>query len=269
MLTTTTTASGAFEVITGSVKTGVILHVPHASRHIPEEVRDGILLSDADLEAELDAMTDADTDRIAAQAAEAARIRPWVFVNRASRLVVDPERFPDEREEMNAAGMGAVYERTSRGEPLRTPSAIERAALIDTFFAPYASSIARLVRSRLEAVEHVTIIDLHSYPRDALPYELHAGGARPEICVGTDPFHTPAELRDQALAAMRIAAPSKDVALNTPFAGCYVPLDQYGTNPRVRAVMLEVRRDIVREHLGAVARSVAALVEEIDKETVP
>src|SRR5690625_322142 len=198
-------AHGTFEIIPGAASSAVILHVPHASRHIPEEVRDGILLSDADLEAELDAMPHAETDRIAAQAAEAARIRPWVFVNRASRLVVDPERFPDEREEMNAAGMGAVYERTSRGEPLRTPSAIERAALIDTFFAPYASSIARLVRSRLEAVEHVTIIDLHSYPRDALPYELHAGGARPEICVGTDPFHSPAELRDQALAAMRIA----------------------------------------------------------------
>lgn len=49
----------------GNPTSGVILHVPHASREIPAAERWRILLDDADLEAELDAITDADTDRLA------------------------------------------------------------------------------------------------------------------------------------------------------------------------------------------------------------
>jgi N-formylglutamate deformylase len=257
-------SSDSFEIIPGASGSSVILHVPHASRHIPADVREGIVLDDVELEAELDAMTDADTDRLAERAAEMARVRPWIFVHRASRLVVDPERFPDEREEMNAVGMGAVYERTSRGERLRAPSATERAALIDSFFTPYAEALAGLVRELLDVVGGVTIIDVHSYPRDALPYELHAEGSRPEVCIGTDPFHTPGSLRDLAVATMRGAAPSHDVGIDTPFAGCYVPLDQYKRTPCVRAVMLEIRRDVVAAHLDALARGVGALVDAID-----
>jgi N-formylglutamate amidohydrolase len=34
-----------------------------------------------------------------------------------------------------------------------------------------------------------------------------------------------------------------DVALDTPFAGCYVPLDFYRREPAVTALMVEIRRD--------------------------
>src|SRR3954453_6523663 len=100
-----------FALVPGDPASTVILHVPHSSTHIPPEVRASIVLSDEDLAAELAAMTDADTDMVAHGAAEAAQVRPWIFLNRTSRLVIDPERFPDEREELNAVGMGAVYER--------------------------------------------------------------------------------------------------------------------------------------------------------------
>jgi N-formylglutamate deformylase len=52
-------------------------------------------------------LTDAHTEELAIRAAEGAALRPWLFVNRLSRLVVDPERLPDEGEEMRAVGMGA------------------------------------------------------------------------------------------------------------------------------------------------------------------
>jgi hypothetical protein len=55
------------------------------------------VLGDDELRAELRAMTDAHTDLLAGRIGERVeRGRPWSFVNGLSRLVVDPERFPDE-----------------------------------------------------------------------------------------------------------------------------------------------------------------------------
>ena len=110
-------------------------------------------------------MTDAHTDLLARRISESVRgRRPWSFVNRLSRLVVDPERFPDEREVMNSVGMGAVYTRTSTGKRLRADSPSHRAELIATLFEPYSQALADLVDDRLAATGSAVIFDLHSYP---------------------------------------------------------------------------------------------------------
>lgn len=61
-------------------------------------------------------MTDAFTDELFAPTSfEAARV---IFP--ISRLVCDVERFPDDADEpMALQGMGAVYVKTTNGEPLR------------------------------------------------------------------------------------------------------------------------------------------------------
>ena len=91
----------------------IVGHVPHAATAIPPGVRAGILLDDAALEAELLRMTDRHTDRLFAWIRD---LGGTLVVNRVSRLVVDPERFPDDdAEPMAAVGQGAVYTRTSCG----------------------------------------------------------------------------------------------------------------------------------------------------------
>jgi len=229
-----------YRVVPGAVTSPVILHVPHASRELTTVARQRILLSDAALSAELDAMTDAHTDVIALRAASAAVTAPWVFVNRYSRLVVDPERFPDEREEMRAVGMGAVYTRTSSGAPLRVEDPVHVEELLGTHYRPYAAEIASLVDDRLAATGRAVILDVHSYPSRALPYELHGSGERPAVCLGTDAAHTPPELLDAAREAF---AAYGTVDVDTPFAGCYVPLRHYRRDARVAALMVEIRRD--------------------------
>lgn len=82
--------TAAFRVIAGHPDSSVVIHVPHSSRTIPPDVRAAITLDDAALERELDAITDAHTDVIAERAASIAALRPWIFVNGLSRLVVDP-----------------------------------------------------------------------------------------------------------------------------------------------------------------------------------
>ena len=226
-----------FEVTPGAGSSPVILHVPHASRAITPGARAGLLAGDAALAEELDHLTDAHTDVIAHRAAERAAIRPWIFENRWSRLVVDPERFPDDREEMRAVGMGAVYTAGFAGRKLRDPDPVRDEALLETHFAPYSQALAGLVADRLTAAGHAIIVDVHSYSTALLPYEIHREGARPAVCLGTDRDHTPGWL----LSAAQAAFPEN--ALNTPFAGCYVPLDYYGADPRVSALMIEIRRD--------------------------
>lgn len=260
--------SDPFRLLPGADRSPVLLHVPHSSREIPEAVRGGIELDDRALRIELDHITDAHTAELAAAAADGATvITPWRFVNELSRLVIDPERFPDEREEMLAAGMGAVYTRTTHRERLRHPD-VAAQPLIDRYFHPYAEAMTAAVADRLAAVGRVVIIDVHSYPTEPLPYELHGDGPRPPICLGTDDFHTPPELL--ALARKAFAG-FGGTGIDSPFAGTYVPLRYYGKDPRVSALMIEIRRDVYMSEPGgppgagltALATALARLVDAL------
>lgn len=255
----------SFSLLPGADDSPVILHVPHSAREVPPEVRAGIVLDDGALERELDHITDAHTAEIAAGAAELAGLTPWRFVNRLSRLVVDPERFPDEREEMLSVGMGAVYTRTTHREALR-PGDTDPEPLVARYFRPYARAMTEAVGERLAAAGRAVIVDVHSYPTERLPYELHGEGPRPPVCLGTDSFHTPPEL----LAAAREAfTPIGETGLDSPFGGAYVPLDYYGSEPRVSALMVEIRRDTYMTEPGGPAgpglsRLASALAELVD-----
>jgi predicted N-formylglutamate amidohydrolase len=256
------TGSAAEPVISGDPGSPVLLHVPHAGTRIPAWTRAHLLLDDAALAAEVAALTDHGTAEIATAAAQAARSRPWLLVNPVSRFVVDVERFPDEREEMAAVGMGAVYTHGTRGQRIRADVPAHRDALLAAFYTPWADAMDAVVGRRIAATGRCVLLDVHSYSPDPLPYELHAATAsdaggraspRPPVCLGTDPVHTPPEL----VAAAR-AAFGADAALDTPFSGAYVPLSRYGTDRRVSALMVEIRRDT---DPGTVTRALTELID--------
>lgn len=214
-------------------------------------------------------MTDAQTELIARDAAALCSLRPWIFENQLSRLVVDPERFPDSAQEPMAnpaIGMGAVYTQTAHLDRLREADAAHESELLETYFAPYASALAEAVRKVLELHERVTIIDIHSYPARELPYERlhHADAKRPVICLGLDSFHTPEWLVQAAKDALR---EFKEMAINEPFAGTYVPLEFYESNPRVTSIMVEIRRDLYVDRPAAratISQAVASLVDSVE-----
>ncbi len=226
-----------------ATRSPVLIHVPHASRVIPPEIRADLLLTDAELEAELDEATDTATDEIAAAASRHIGhhgLRPAVVRNTLSRLVIDPERFPDGTEPAIAVGRGAVYTRTCGGGPMRVEPYPRTGDLLDAIFRPYADAVADAVDDRLRACGRAVIIDLHSYPQKPSGFEDPAA-VRPPLCIGTDPVHTP----DWLIAATRGAFASLgEIEENTPYAGCYVPLRHYGHDRRVSSVMIELRRDV-------------------------
>ncbi|MFF1451232.1 N-formylglutamate amidohydrolase [Streptomyces sp. NPDC058274] len=262
-------ATESFALLPGTAGSPVLLHVPHSAREIPASVRDGILLDDTALKEELDHITDAHTAELAALAAGAAEVTPWRFVNRLSRLVIDPERFPDEREEMLSVGMGAVYTRTTQRTPLRSADT-DPGPLVDRYFHPYARAMTEAVADRLAVTGRAVVIDVHSYPTDRLPYELHGEGPRPPVCLGTDGFHTPPELLALAREAF---AGLGGTGVDSPFSGAYVPLDFYGREPRVSALMVEIRRDtymtepggLTGPGLAPLAAALTALVDAVSR----
>lgn len=230
----------SFEVIPGTRESFVILHVPHSSRYIPEDALNDLLISGPELEQELDEITDTLTDEIALDAvAQLPRDfpKPWLFINRTSRFVIDPERFPDDREIMNQVGMGAVYTKTTSGAQLRQPG-FNSQPLLDKYFHPYSKALADLVGARLETTKKAVIIDVHSYRANQHPNAVNHGQRRPAMCIGTDEFHTPGWLAEIFRESFAILG---DCYENQPYAGTYVPLDFYRREPNVLSVMMETR----------------------------
>jgi len=219
----------------------VLVHAPHAGTAIPAAVRRDLALSDSALAAEVAHMTDWHTDALFSSVLDLGGV---LFVNRLSRLVVDPERFEDDaKEPMAAVGMGAVYTRTADGTPLRPGvSPREREELLQFYFRPYAVAFETVVASLLRRFGGCLIVDAHSFPSRPLPYEADQDPKRPEICLGTDPFHTPEPL---ARAIERECVKlGLTVERDRPFAGTYVPLRYLRRDPRVVSIMAEVRRDL-------------------------
>lgn len=223
---------------TKAVRQAAVMHIPHSSTVIPDDVRNTLVPSDSALKRELLRLTDRYTHELFAPDSAIA----FSVVFGVSRLVVDPERFTDDAlEPMARRGMGAVYTATADGAPLRaTLSASDRAGLLERFYAPHHAALEAAIEKVLDATGQCLVIDGHSFPDVPLPCDLNQDRPRPEICIGTDPFHTGSEL---AIRASRgFEANGLEVAVNRPYSGALVPARWWRRDARVSAVMIEINR---------------------------
>ena len=229
---------------------------------IPSDVRAGLLLDDVALEQELVRLTDWHADRLLGWVPGAGGT---LLVNGVSRLVVDPERFVDDMvEPMAKVGQGVVYTRTTDGRPLRRPDEGERERLLARYFDPYHAVLTRLVADALARFGECLLLDGHSFATEPLASEPDQADDRPDVCIGTDPFHTP---REMALALRSaLEAEGFRVELDRPFAGTLVPLAFYRRDSRVSSVMLEVRRGLYcDEATGAPTEDLDGVAERIER----
>jgi N-formylglutamate amidohydrolase len=233
----------------------VIFHAPHGSTNIPAALRPTLLLTNNEIARELLAMTDHETDQLAG--ASAAGVGASLIRSDLSRLIVDIEKFPGEEEELFSVGMSALYTRTSWGQLSRTEPFTawpEYPALTD-FYVAYGRAFADLAARALATHGRVIIIDVHSYPVQAQPYEIHSHETRPEIDLGVDDSHTPVALVEAAREAFNFF----ECGENQSFHGTYVPLDFYGRDTRVSSIMLEIRRDMIETRRDEVQVSITRL----------
>lgn len=222
------------------------------------------MLSDAELAAEVLAMTDAYTNELFMLA---AKFGARLAINQMSRLVMDPERFAeDSQEEMSGKGMGAVYLKSQDGEHLRNEdfSPADRQAIMEKYYKPYHEAIEKEVSFMLEKFGKCFIVDAHSFPSVALPYE-DAALNRPDICLGYDNYHAPDNSLLDSLEGI-CKESGLEVGRNTPFAGSFVPIRYYQKDERVESVMIEVNRGLyMDESTGDRSEGFAGTAEVVGK----
>ena len=220
-----------------------ILHIPHASTDIPEEYLQHFLLNDEKLNEEILKMTDHYTDQLFDFDNDVHKTLKFPV----SRLLVDPERFVSDSEEvMSRVGMGCIYEKTHNGEPLKDASKI-RDELITRYYQPHHETFTNIVDECLKLNSKCLIVDCHSFPKRPLPYELNQEPERAEICIGTDSFHTPREFTEYFVSAF--SAFGFSVSVDKPFSGSIVPMEFYRKNTSVHSIMIEIRRDLYMDEV--------------------
>lgn len=217
----------------------MILHVPHSSLTIPPEVRKELLISDTELSLELLRMTDWHTSELFEL--DDHQVPRVVFPY--SRLVCDVERFSDDANEpMSMLGMGAIYERTSDGRPLRDRLRGEaRNVYLERYYYPHHLKLQELTGGILSNRNRCLIIDCHSFPTIPLPCDRDQSPYRPDICIGTS-IHTPPELVRLIENACREQGLS--FAVDRPYSGTVVPQKYLSVDQRVKSLMIEIRRGL-------------------------
>jgi N-formylglutamate amidohydrolase len=225
-----------------------VLHIPHSSSYIPEEEREKIILSDELLAVELLKMTDWYTDEIFTSDSKQCQVVRYPV----SRLVLDPERFADDSLEIMASrGMGVIYTKTSEGRTLRCAvDSDTRRQMLEKYHAPHHARLSRVVSGILSENGKALVIDCHSFPSSPLPYEMDQDKDRPDVCLGTDPFHTPSWLTE--FTKSEFIDRGFSVNIDRPFSGALVPVEFFRKQTAVSGIMIEINRCLYMEETTAV-----------------
>ena len=211
----------------------LVVHIPHAATAIPET--DGFAVSKDIIENEILQLTDWYTDDLF----DAVDTESIIF--NYSRIFCDPERFSDDSlEPMAGVGMGVLYERTDDDQIMRVISPELREHILTNYYLLHHGKLAQAVRQQLEAYGKALILDAHSFPDIPLKKNSNKTMPRPDFNIGSDYFHTPAELIE--ISATFFTEKGFTFGINWPFSGSIVPMEFYRKNKQVASVMLEVNR---------------------------
>lgn len=220
----------------------VICNIPHGSVNIPSKFKKNFIISDRELQNEAKKLGDLYADFLFSKLLEDY----GGIISKVSRLVVDTERFKDDKKEaMSSVGMGAIYEKNEDGKIIRKINETSRQILIDEIYQPYHLALEKLTNACLSKFGKCLILDCHTFPSEPKPYELDKATNRPDICLGTDEFHTPENLKSAFFENFKKGGFL--VKYNSPYSGTIVPEAYYHKNEKVYSIMIEVNRKLYME----------------------
>ncbi len=226
-----------------------VFHIPHASITIPDHTN---FVMDK-VKKELDLLTDHAVDEIFNLDSITKIVFPY------SRIFCDVERLDDDNEPMAKFGRGFYYTKTDSGETLRTLDKVHKAMVYERFYEAHHKMLEDAVDTKLKDHGVARIVDCHSFPDEPFQSDLDKKPGRPDICLGTDDYHTPTDWL--AEIENTFSAKGYSVQINTPYSGTIVPLKHYKKNKQVHSIMIEVNRKLYMENGKVIKESVDRLNE--------
>jgi predicted N-formylglutamate amidohydrolase len=223
----------AFRIVGGRVDTGLLLLADHASNALPPEYG-SLGLAEAQLERHIgyDIGIEAMTLRMAELCGAPA------ILSRFSRLLIDPNRGPDDPTLVMRIADGALIPLNARIDRAEVAHRLAR------FHSPYHAAIARTLDAMMAAGVVPVIVSLHSFT------PVMKGVARP--------WHAGVLWDgDPRLAAPLIAALEAEgdivVGDNEPYDGALAgdTIDQHATARGLANALIEVRQDLIGSPEGA------------------
>lgn len=220
------------QIFSKNIKDTFLLHIPHSSKEIP--FLKGYV---GDYEAEIVKLTDWKTEEIF----DVIDIDKLIF--EYSRVFCDVERFADDdKEPMAKYGMGFFYTHTDSGKPLRQNVDNIKQKIYEDYYLPHHRQLYQKVKRKLDQHSVARIIDCHSFSNEPFLRDLDKTPNRPDICIGTDQFHTPDYLLKYAVKFFE--GNGFSVKINSPYAGSIVPIEFYQKNEKVESLMIEINRKL-------------------------
>jgi N-formylglutamate amidohydrolase len=212
----------------------VLIHIPHSSLNIPNNMSDDYLLTKKELEKETKIMADMFTDELF----KSALNKYGGIKLDVSRVFLDVERFRDDKDEpMADKGMGLAYVKTSDLKELRT---LKYKKEILDIYDEYHLAFEKLVEKKLAKHNKCLIIDCHSFPSKPRPYQQQQDYEDIKVCIGFVEYHK----EDGLIASIKANFKDYKVSQNRPYSGSIVPLKYYKKDNRVKSVMIEIDRSI-------------------------
>lgn len=117
-----------------------------------------------------------------------------------------------------------------------------RKKILEEYYWKHHARLSGAVKNQLEQYGKAVIIDCHSYPEIPIERSLDKSGFRPDFNIGTDAFHTTAELINISVYFFKQKGYS--LGVDRPYSGSIVPLEHYQKNKNVQSIMLEINRKL-------------------------
>jgi N-formylglutamate amidohydrolase len=224
--------TGGEDLFKSEIKSSLIFHIPHSRTLIPDYSGFDLTLIDNEIQLLTDHATEdifniPDTNKI---------VFPF------SRIFCDVERLPDDQEEMEKFGRGFYYTKTDSEKELRKLNKRHKKTIFNEYYLKHHKILFDKVSQSLISTGIATIIDCHSFSNSPFNSDLNKEVDRPDVCIGTDSYHTPKFLEN--MVRIGFEKHNLKVEINSPYSGTIVPTKYYKSNEGVYSIMIEINRTL-------------------------
>jgi N-formylglutamate amidohydrolase len=215
----------------------ILIHIPHSGTDFPSEFRDSYTVPL--LENDIDLCTDWDSEKL-------FRTEYPTLCPSLSKCYIDYSCiYPPEI--ALSLGRGPLYTHNSDGMPFRYISDQEKTYLLNEFES-YHRRLSELIARKCEMYGICLLIHCHCFNNSLLPFEKNfiSERIRPDICIGTDPYHTPGWLSE--LICGEYEKNGFSAELNYPYSHASVPANFHGKDMRLLTVSVMINKRLYIEN---------------------